>query len=135
MPCERFCLSDLQDQDKIKALEIELSETAQKVRQSQDANDALSFNNARLSKSIASLQEQIQILVRLTDQKKKSGGGLSLFGSSKAELVHKEEEMLLLREELQNKLSENESLVHQLYDLKQEQEQTLSMLQTYLALT
>lgn len=59
----RFPWLTFQDQDKIKSLEIELSETIQKVRQSQDANDALTFNNARLSKSIASLQEQIQILV------------------------------------------------------------------------
>jgi len=90
----------VQEQQKTTDLEKELKEKSQALTTAIQEHDVLEFNNQRLTKRITLIQEA-------NSEKKESGWG---FGKSKVELQKKEEEINILKSELQEKIDDNESL-------------------------
>ncbi|KAF2070457.1 hypothetical protein CYY_008222 [Polysphondylium violaceum] len=90
----------VQEQQKTTDLEKELKEKSQALTTAIQEHDVLEFNNQRLTKRITLIQEA-------NTEKKESGWG---FGKSKVELQKKEEEINILKSELQEKIDDNESL-------------------------
>jgi hypothetical protein len=77
--------------------------------------DSLTFNNARLSKRVAVLQEALE------DEKSKATTSSSWFGSgAKAELSRVQQQLQVLREELEVKIRENEELHIRIFETGQE---------------
>eukprot|EP01132_Coremiostelium_polycephalum_P003948 gene3948-4931_t len=91
----------LQEQEKTSDLEKIIKEKDQTIATKMQEHDVLEFNNQRLTKRIQLMQDQM-------NEKKEGGWG---FGrGSKVELQKKDDEILALRHELQEKIDDNESL-------------------------
>eukprot|EP01117_Protostelium_nocturnum_P007596 TRINITY_DN2721_c0_g1_i1.p1 TRINITY_DN2721_c0_g1~~TRINITY_DN2721_c0_g1_i1.p1 ORF type:complete len:985 (-),score=449.99 TRINITY_DN2721_c0_g1_i1:37-2991(-) len=82
------------------------------VRSSMEKIDFLEFANTKLSKTVTALQDEIQEL--------KSNSGGSWFGGGKKQLAQKDEELKILRIELEAKIQENAHLHTRLSDQRKE---------------
>jgi hypothetical protein len=118
----------LDEQKKNKALNLELDRKTTQLEQKIEENDALGFNNLRLEKRCAQLMFDLEEL-------KKNANKDSFFrflGSTTAnnseEIVQLKNEIEVLREDLQRKIQENESVHVELFELKSTHEATLNKL-------
>jgi hypothetical protein len=80
-----------------------------------EESDSLGFNNARLTKRVAVLQEALE------EEKARAASSSSWFGSgAKAELARVQAQLSVLQEELQVKIRENEELHMRIFETGQE---------------
>ncbi|EGC30288.1 hypothetical protein DICPUDRAFT_157996 [Dictyostelium purpureum] len=94
----------VQEQQKTNDLEKTVKEKEQALVTALQEHDVLDFNNQRLTKRITLMQEEF-----MNSGKKESGG--QWFGrNTKIELQKKEDEINVLRSELQEKIEDNEGL-------------------------
>ncbi|KAM9977104.1 hypothetical protein ACTFIR_010960 [Dictyostelium discoideum] len=93
----------LQEQQKTNDLEKGLKEKEQALTTSLQEHDVLDFNNQRLTKRIQLMQDHM-------NEKKESGGQWFGGKNQKLEIQKKEEEINILRSELQEKIDDNEGL-------------------------
>jgi len=113
----------IQEQQKNQKLELELKEKEIRIRAIEEEIDILQFNNASLQKRIVSLQNSLQEAT-LTNS---SSGWFS--SRAKQELAKKNEELGVLKEELQHKIRENEDLHIQISEHKKATQSTVEILQ------
>lgn len=86
-----------------------------RLRTMTEETDTLTFNNARLTKRVAVLQEAIE------EEKEKAASTSGWFGSgAKAELARVQQQMQVLRDELEVKIKENEELHMRIFETAQE---------------
>jgi len=107
----------LQEQQTSKNLSEALKEKEMRVRVVEQENDQLTYHNARLTKRVAFLQEAAE---------KNESKASSWFAFGKEEVTT---QVKLLMEELERKNKENMALHEEIFSIKQEHEQTLSVLQ------
>eukprot|EP00658_Telonema_sp_P-2_P011778 TRINITY_DN1450_c0_g1_i4.p1 TRINITY_DN1450_c0_g1~~TRINITY_DN1450_c0_g1_i4.p1 ORF type:complete len:753 (+),score=281.99 TRINITY_DN1450_c0_g1_i4:261-2519(+) len=110
------------DQETKKFHEAVIKEKEVLLRSSVEENDMLTFNNQRLTRRVE------QLVLHLQEEKKNSTGWGSFFSGSKAEIARLNSDLEVTKEQLGQKLNENESLVSQMCELRDENEQTVSML-------
>ena len=83
----------------------------------------LTFNNQRLTKRVE------QLVVGLHEEQNNAGRGWgSFFSGSKSEITRLNLDLDVAKEQLGQKLEENEGLVSQMCELRSENEQTVAML-------
>jgi len=93
------------------------------LRSSVEENDMLTFNNQRLTKRVE------QLVVGLHEEQNNAGRGWgSFFSGSKSEITRLNLDLDVAKEQLGQKLEENEGLVSQMCELRSENEQTVAML-------
>eukprot|EP01133_Synstelium_polycarpum_P001485 gene1485-1723_t len=109
----------IQEQQKSVDLDRELKEKDQALVTAMQEHDALDFNNQRLTKRLQTFQDQMN--------EKKEGGSWGFFGS-KQEMQKKEDEIALLRHELQEKIDDNENL----HGMKNEKDTAFKLLEGQL---
>ncbi|KAN0041794.1 hypothetical protein ACTFIV_004344 [Dictyostelium citrinum] len=93
----------LQEQQKTNDLEKGLKEKEQALTTALQEHDVLDFNNQRLTKRIQLMQDHM-------NEKKESSGQWFGGKNQKLEIQKKEEEINILRSELQEKIDDNEGL-------------------------
>src|SRR3989338_856050 len=98
------------------------------MRTLKEENELIAFNNRGLQKRCELLQDEL----REAQQRASSGGGW--FGSgAKQELAQKKEELVVVQRELEAKISENEHIHMQMFDLKKHSQQSVQIMEQKLA--
>lgn len=116
------------DQEAHKFHESVIKEKEVLLRSSVEENDMLTFNNQRLTRRVE------QLVRHLEEEKKNAGAGWgSFFSGSKAEIARLNADLEVSKEQLGQKLDENEGLVSQMCELRSENEQTVAMLDKKLS--
>ncbi|KAH3732311.1 protein phosphatase 1 regulatory subunit 21 [Pelomyxa schiedti] len=116
----------IQEQQKNKELDEALKQKEVLLRTLTEKNDVLEFNNSRLTKKIAVLEEEMS-------QSKKRGKGDSWFSvTAKGDLNKVREELGIVSHELEEKIAENEGLHMKIFEMKQSDQQTIDQLETHI---
>ena len=98
------------------------------LRSSVEENDMLTFNNPRLTKRVEQLMHQLQ------EEKNKGGGSWgNFFTGSKAEIARLNDEIAVAKEQLGRTLEENESLVSQMCQLREGNQDSIDDLEGKLS--
>ena len=119
----------LSEEQKLKTdAEESLAAKEVQIRTVMEENELIAFNNRGLQKRCELLQEEL----RETQQRASSTGGW--FGSgAKQELAQKKEELVVIQRELEAKITENEHIHMQMFDLKKHTQQSLQIMEQKLA--
>lgn len=116
-----------QEQKKVGELDEAVAAREIQLRSIAEEKDLLAFNVRGLQKRCELLQEEL----REAESRSQSGGGW--FGSgAKQELQQKKEELAVVQRELMAKISENEQIHMQMFDVKKETAQSLRVMEQKL---
>jgi len=111
----------LQEHEKAAVVGQTMREAEIKVQTMMEENEALTFNNDRLTKRVAILQKEVN--------EKAQAAGWFNWGDGE-ELQKSKTQVEVLMEELSRKASENASLHKDLHVVKQEQQQVVQLLES-----
>eukprot|EP00117_Sycon_ciliatum_P029908 scpid32991/ scgid23708/ Protein phosphatase 1 regulatory subunit 21; Coiled-coil domain-containing protein 128; KLRAQ motif-containing protein 1 len=118
----------IDEQSKNKGLEESVKDKDQSLRKCMQEIDSLTFRNQQISRRLVVLQEDLDSKEGSKKGKKAKGGPAA--GSAAATGVAAE----VHAEELQKKITENEQLHMQVFEVKQESRQEVESLQSQLSL-
>ncbi|EFC41055.1 predicted protein [Naegleria gruberi] len=114
------------EEQKWKQISLELEKKENELKTKIEENDILQFNNQRLEKRMAQLMFDLEEQLNKVKSTRQSSFFSGLFGSSETQQPKKETEVEIIKEELESKIKENESIHIHLFELKQEHEKTLA---------
>ncbi|CAJ0938924.1 unnamed protein product, partial [Mesorhabditis belari] len=105
----------LEERAKSQKLSDSLQNSETQLRKAQAENESLSFRNEQLTKRVLSLQEELDSSKRKDGKKEKPSKRENFSAAMEADLKNK---VLLLEEELQNKMNENMNLTEKINELE-----------------